>query len=70
MKVPKKILLKKLEKASKEGVLIYKEDKLSSPQEIVNTLWVHEEMSYVPDFIVVDEDGKVKEIWYGNPDLI
>lgn len=70
MKVPKKKLLKKLEKASEDGVLIYKEDKLVSPEEIVNVPWVREEMSYVPDFIVVDEEGKLKEIWYGNPDSI
>ena len=59
-------LYQKLEEASREGVLIYRGEKLSSPEEIAATHWVREEMAYVPEFIVLDENGKLKEVWYGN----
>ena len=66
MKDSDRKMLKKLEKASREGVLLYQGESLATPNEIVNTLWVREEMAYVPDFIVLDEAGKVTEIWYGK----
>lgn len=59
-------LLEDLEKASEEGVLIYQEEKLATPTDIVKYSWVREDMPYMPDFIVVDEAGKLKEIWYGK----
>ncbi len=58
--------LKDLETASKEGVLIYQGDKVASLEEISHTRWVREELAYVPDFIVLDEKGKVREIWFEN----
>lgn len=58
--------VKDLEVAASEGVLIYQGDKPVSPQDIVHTVWVREEMAYIPDFIVMDEKGQLKEIWYGN----
>lgn len=59
-------LYKELEEASKNGVLIYQGSKQVSPEDISHTHWVREEMAYVPDFIVMDEAGELKEIWYGS----
>lgn len=61
-----KEILKKLMKASEEGVLLYKKEKLVSPTEIVNFSAVREDMFYNLEFIVKDENGKVKEMWFGE----
>ena len=62
-----KEFLKSLEKAAEEGVLLYKKEELASPADIVNFYAVREEMSYnLLEFIVKDEDGKVKEMWFGD----
>ena len=58
--------VKALEAAASEGVLIYQGEQPASPQDIAHTLWVREEMAYIPEFIVMDEAGQLKEIWYGN----
>lgn len=59
--------LKILEKASEEGVLLYKKEELASPADIVNYYTVREEMSYNHlEFIVKDENGKLKEMWFGD----
>lgn len=59
--------LKSLEKASQEGVLLYKKEELASPADIVNFYAVREEMSYNHlEFIVKDEKGKLKEMWFGD----
>ena len=59
-------MLKNLEKVSREGVLLYKKEKLASPREIVESSRVCEDMFYELEFIVVDEAGKLKEIWFGD----
>ena len=53
-----------MQSASRDGVLIYQGDRVASLEEISHTHWVREEMAYVPDFIVLDEQGEVKEIWF------
>ena len=59
--------LKSLEKASREGVLLYKKEQLASPADIVNFYTVREDMSYNHlEFIVKDENGKLKEMWFGD----
>ena len=59
--------LKSLEKASREGVLLYKKEQLASPADIVNFYAVREDMSYNHlEFIVKDENGKLKEMWFGD----
>ncbi|MDD7050332.1 MAG: hypothetical protein PUI41_05365 [Lachnospiraceae bacterium] len=58
--------VKALEAAASEGVLIYQGEQPASPQDIAHTIWVREEMAYIPEFIVMDEEGQLKEIWYGN----
>ena len=59
-------ILKKLMKASEEGVLLYKKEKLASPTDIVNFSAVREDMFYNLEFIVKDENCKVKEMWFGD----
>jgi len=59
-------ILKNLEKVSEEGVLLYKKEKLVSPREIADSSRVCEDMFYELEFIVVDETGKLKEIWFGD----
>ncbi len=59
-------ILKELMKASEEGVLLYKKEKLASPTDIVNFSAVREDMFYNLEFIVKDEKGKVKEMWFGD----
>ena len=59
-------ILKELMKASEEGVLLYKKDKLVSPTDIVNYSAVREDMFYNLEFIVKDDQGKVKEMWFGD----
>lgn len=55
---------KDLEAAANQGVVIYQDGKAVSVKDIADTVWVREEMAYIPDFIVVDEKGQLKEIWY------
>lgn len=66
MKEYSKEILKELIKASEEGVLLYKKEKLVSPKDIVDFSAVREDMFYNLEFIVKDEKGKVKEIWFGD----
>ena len=61
-----KEILKELVKASEEGVLLYKKEKLVSPNDIVDFSAVREDMFYNLEFIVKDEKGKVKEMWFGD----
>lgn len=59
-------LKEELDDAVKKGVLIYQDGRRSTPEEIVYQQWMHEESAYLPEFIVKDEMGEVKEIWYGE----
>ncbi len=55
-----------LEIERNKGVLIYQGDKLATPDDIAFVQWVNEDVNYYPEFIVKDEFGEVKEIWYGE----
>ena len=59
MKTSLKKELQKLEEIAEKGVLFYHNERRVQPWDIVK-----EEMSYHPEFIVVDENGKLQEIWY------
>ena len=61
-----KKILKELIKASEDGVLLYRKEKLVSPTEIVDFSAVREDMFYDLEFIVKDEEGRVKELWFGD----
>lgn len=51
--------IEKLAKIAGKGVLLYQNEKLIQPWDLVQ-----EEINYMPEFIVVDEKGELKEIWY------
>lgn len=53
-----------LAKASEQGVLLYKGNRLSTPIELMGVQSVREEFEYNPEFIVKDEEGAIKEIWF------
>ena len=61
-----KKILKELIKASEEGVLLYKKEKLASPTDSISYSAVREDMFYDLEFIVKDEKGRIKEIWFGD----
>lgn len=51
--------LKKLEEITEQGVILFYEEKPARPVEFIK-----EGMYYEPEFLVVDENGILKEIWY------
>jgi len=53
-----------LEVAVEQGVLIFKCGNLVSPQAIIDYQMVHEDINYIPEFIVKNTKGEIKEIWY------
>lgn len=55
-----------LEDARKKGVLIYQGNRLATPEEIARVQCVNEEINYSPEFIVKNEIGDLKEIWFGE----
>ena len=59
-------LRENLEYAVDQGVRIFMGGQLSSPEEIAYGQCVREEGEYLPEFIVIDEGGKVTEIWYSD----
>ena len=46
-------------------MLLFKE-KLASPTDIISYSAVREDMFYDLEFIVKDEKGRIKEIWFGD----
>jgi len=61
-------LLNMLEVAVEQGVKLFKCGAPASPIEIANVQRVHEDLYYVPEFIVKNDNGEIKEIWYENVD--
>ena len=59
-------VLKSLKKASEEGVLLYKKEKPATPDEIAGFSAVREDAFYNLEFIVKDENGTLKEMWFGE----
>jgi len=55
-----------LDVAVEQGILLYQREKPATPAEIVQVQRVHEEYNYMPEFIVKDETGEIKEIWYSG----
>ena len=51
--------LETLRQITQKGVSLYYEDRQVLPIDIIR-----EGMCYQPEFIVVDEEGNLKEIWY------
>lgn len=55
-----------LDVASEQGVLIFQGGEPATPDDIVNMQCVYEDYNYVPEFIVKDAAGEIKEIWYSE----
>ncbi len=55
-----------LEVAVEQGVALFKAGKPASVQDIVDVQAVCESIFYVPEFIVKNVSGEIKEIWYGD----
>lgn len=55
-----------LEVASEQGVMIFQGGRPASVQDIVDVQKVCESYNYVPEFIVKNVSGEIKEIWYGD----
>ncbi len=55
-----KELMDMLEKYQNDGILIYLEDHLSSPREVVKNMAVHDDEIFMPDYIMDDNDRLVQ----------
>ena len=58
-----------IKKASEEGVLLYKTDRPDKPaslEQIIGVPGVKEEFCYNLEFIVKDEEGNLKEMWFSD----
>lgn len=55
-----------LEVAVEQGVSLFKDERPASVWDIVETQRVFEDYNYVPEFIVKNASGEIKEIWYGD----
>lgn len=55
-----------LEVAVEQGVSLFKSEQPASVLDIVETQRVYEDYNYVPEFIVKNASGEIKEIWYGD----
>ena len=69
MENKKRDVLRSIRKSSNEGVLLYKTDKPDLPatwEQIARMVSVREDVNYSLEFIVKDEDGNLKEMWFGD----
>ena len=69
MENKKSKVLQSIRKSSEEGVLLYKTDKPDRPatwDQIAKVVGVKEDAFYSLEFIVKDEEGKLKEMWFGD----
>lgn len=55
-----------LEVAVEQGVLLFQGNEPATPEDIINVQIVNEDMKYMPEFIVKNDLGEIKEIWYGE----
>jgi len=55
-----------LEVATEQGIDIYQGDRRVTAEDIINSSYVNEANNYMPDFLVKNESGEIKEIWYGE----
>lgn len=54
---------KQLAEVSKQGVALYLDGHVSTPEEIARTYAINEDLVYMPDY-VVDETGTLREVRY------
>lgn len=55
-----------LDVAVDQGVVLYQGTREASVEDILQVQRVYEEVKYMPDFIVKNDLGEIKEIWYGE----
>lgn len=58
-----------IKRASEEGVLLYKTNRPDKPatlEQIIGVSGVKEGFYYALEFIVKDEDGNLKEMWFSD----
>ncbi len=55
-----------LEVAVEQGVMIFQAGKPATVQDIIDIQRVCENFNYMPEFIVKNFNGEMKEIWYGD----
>lgn len=55
-----------LDVAVDQGVVLYQGTREASVEDILRVQRVYEEVRYMPDFIVKNDLGEIKEIWYGE----
>lgn len=61
-----KRLKEMLDVAQEQGIIIYQGERVASPEDILQVQMLNEDANYMPDFVVKDEQGDIKEIWYGE----
>lgn len=55
-----------LDVATQQGVLIFQGGEPATPEDIADMQCVYEDYTYMPEFIVKDSSGEIKEIWYAE----
>lgn len=55
-----------LDIAVEQGVLLFQKEEPATPLDIAQFQSVNEDYNYLPDFIVKDETGEIREIWYSG----
>ncbi len=58
-------LMTMLKKYQSDGILIYFEEHLSSPREVVRTMAVHDDEVFMPDY-VMDKDDRLVQIRFNK----
>lgn len=55
-----------LEIAVEQGVRLFQKEMPATPSDIARVQGVNEDCVYMPEFIVKDDTGEIKEIWYSG----
>ena len=69
MENKKREVLQSIKKSSEEGVLLYKTEQPDRPatwEQIARIVGVREDACYNLEFIVKDQVGNLKEMWFGD----
>lgn len=55
-----------LDVAMQQGVQIFQGGEPATPDDIARMQCVYEDYNYIPEFVVKDSSGEIKEIWYAE----
>ena len=64
MEEKKRLLQTMMDEAVRLDIPIFKRNRNVSPKEILDAQIVNEDCDYRPEFLVMDDDGNISEIWY------